>query len=490
VKDVLAYIDKGIERLGGHRLFDWLESDATPLAERLMFLPSVTHLAMGFRDVNKWVLRYPAAVDDMERGINVHTFEDQTHSRLFLEDWRLLGLDRKVDWTAGDTLWWQFLAQPNSAAREHGIYFQAMGIADGGDPLLRYAHGEVGERCARDLFFARVSGIAARLSAETGVELRYLGPHHIDAEGEGAEGVFETQVLDERQRERAIELVDAMFVVFEKAFDAILGYARALAGSGRHPRPGTKEFSAPLGMPGREELLVHPTQESVRRLLSERGERTARHPFFTWLSNRDGRHSALETLRSFYAMWAMDAVGYHDVHHFVVRYPDASSELEHAVNDQVAELTARARLHLADWRRLGLDEVLPWSPGETLEYYYLDPLMDGLRRHRVRTVKLAARHSDPLVRLWLMLAFRDAADLCADGTREMAAEAEAAEGLRLDCLAGRAARHPLRVDLAAHAMTADQREAAMESIESVFAAVDARLESCLEAALSDRFPVR
>jgi hypothetical protein len=93
---VLRYIEQRAQRLHEHRLFDWFASEDVTLSDRLAFLPRLASFVMGFRDINKWVLRYPFASDELERGINLHTFEDQTHSRLFLEDWRKLGLDDRL----------------------------------------------------------------------------------------------------------------------------------------------------------------------------------------------------------------------------------------------------------------------------------------------------------------------------------------------------------------------------------------------------------
>src|SRR3954470_17969499 len=177
--DILGYIETRIAELDRHPLFAWLDDDRTPLKDRLLILPSIATVAIGFRDVNKWVLRYPRAATDLERGINIHTFEDQTHSRLFMEDWRRLGLGGSPGWQASDTLWWLFLAEPNEVSRRHGSYFLALPAADRNDPLLRFAHAEVAERCARDLFFKYASRVAGQLADETGVQCLYLGQHHI-----------------------------------------------------------------------------------------------------------------------------------------------------------------------------------------------------------------------------------------------------------------------------------------------------------------------
>jgi PAS domain-containing protein len=496
MKEMLALIDDKITLLGKHPLFAWLASDETPLRERMMILPGVVNLAMGFRDVNKWVLRYPQASGDLERGINLHTFEDQTHSRLYLEDWRRLGLDRRLGWQAGDTLWWLFLADDTDVARRNDVHFLTLGVADGGDPLLRFAQAEVGERCARDLFFQHVSAVATRLSEKAGIEYLYFGPHHIDAEGEGAEELFETRVLDDTRRERARELVDAMADVFSAAFDSILAYALTYVANGTHPRrPGPRLASLPeTGAEADDEGPVHETQDPVRRLLDERMARTARHPFFGWLHNRGGRVPALGALRRFFPMWVTDVMGRNDLGRHVLCRPRATDEFQAHFDGWADRASVHAAAYLDDWRELGLDELLGWTASDTFEFCYLDRMMDVHRRNKVRMIQLAAGHADPLPRLWLTRALDATARAFTGNTALLAAEVEATTGLRLDYLSG---RHPLPetgktgktgasgAALARLAMTPAQRDAAETMVTTVFDAFDEQLDISLDIALSN-----
>ncbi|MEX2980872.1 hypothetical protein [Streptomyces sp. C36] len=488
MKDLLAYVEQRVAALDGHPLFSWLASDETPLKERLMILPSVATVALGFRDVNKWVLRYPHAADDLERGINVHTFEDQTHSRLFLEDWRRLGLDRRLGWDASDTLWWLFQAETNEVIRGHCMYFLSIAAADRGDPLLRFAHAQVGELCARDLFFTHISAVASRLSDRTGLTMRYFGAHHIEAEGEGAEGVFESLVLDDGRRRRARELADVMVGVFGEILDGIHAYALRHVATGLPPHPPAAPRPAePTGGVTPTTGPVHPTQKPLHHLLHERRARHAAHPFHTWLGHRGGRISALQALQRFLPLWAIDVMGYRDLNRYAIGYAEPASAPERAVNAWADELTARNALFLNDWKQLGLDELLGWNAGDTLEFYYLSRTMDIHRHHRVTTTQLATAHSDPMLRLWLTGAMAAAADVLLDSTRPLAVEAEAATGLRLDYLAGR--RQVAAPHFTHDPVTPDQRDMAAEIIETVFDFMDRQLDLSLDVALSNDFRI-
>lgn len=491
MQEILDYIDTRIVELDRHPLFGWLGDDRTPLKDRLLILPSIATVAIGFRDVNKWVLRYPKAATDLERGINIHTFEDQTHSRLFMADWRRLGLDVGLGWQASDTLWWLFLAEPNEVSRRHGSYFLALPAADGGDPLLRFAQAEVAERCARDLFFKHASRVAAQLADETGVQLLYLGQHHIDAEGEGAESLFETQVLDGPQRERARQLVDAMVAVFSEIFDSMLGYAQVYVATGDRPRRPVSSAAAVGPAAGEGSGLpdgpVHPSQQELLRRLQDRVEGSARHPFGTWLGHRGPRLSAEQALSRFLPMWSVDVVGAHDLARYVLRYPEPGTDEQRALNAWADGWGARSEAFLADWQALKLDERLGWAASETFEFCYLDRLMDTFRRNRVRLLELASTDRDPVVRYWLLAALDAAAGVFATATAPVAAEAEQALDGRLDFLTGRSLRRPPAdvARLAGQPMTDAQRAAAARAIEAVFDAYDEQADLSLDVALSN-----
>jgi hypothetical protein len=509
MEDVLRLVARRQEDLDRHPLFEWMNSAETPILDPLMLLPSMAPFSMGFRDVNKWVFRYPQAANDLERGINIHTFEDQTHSRLFLEDWRRLGLDRRLGWRASDTFWWLFLADVNEVARRNGVYFLSMAIADGKDPLLRFAHSEMMEALGA-VFFRHVSKIAARFTAQTGTDLPYLGPFHLALESGHmeCEDLFERQTLDEPRRARALGLADTMFGLFTDTLDMWFHYAKTFLSTGTVPRPAAGPPLSPAidwpagagpGTRPRTGGPVHPTQAAVQQLLTERTARTAAHPFYTWLHNRGDHISALQALQRFVPMWAMDIMGYRDLNYYAMRYPQPTTDLEHAVNGWTDDLTTHNTLYLNDWHQLNLDELLGWNASDTLQFCYLDPQTDVHRRNIVKFTELAAGHSDPVLRLWLMHALEKSGDAFFTHTQGLAAEVEATTDLRLDYLGDRHdSVHPpspspgapqITVSFKDRRMSPGECDVAAQMIETAFDAVDEQLEISLDVALSNKFGI-
>jgi len=502
MEEVLRWVQKRGAVLNTHPFFEWVESDETPLEARLLFLPCMANFSMGFRDVNKWVLRYPHAENALQRGINIHTFEDQTHSRLYLEDWRRLGLDERLGWRASDTLWWLFLAEANEPARDHGVYLLSMAAADGNDPLLRFAQMEVIEACGA-VFFKRVAQVTQRFTEKTGVVLPYLGMHHLALESGhmDCEDLFESQPLDHERRAQALKLVDTLFDIFTDTFDMWLRYARSHVATGTSPRqPGyqvaTAAPAATGGVRPRVDGAVHDCQHPLQQLLDERRARTAKHPFYAWLNHRGGNITALQALQRFLPMWAMDIMGYRDLNRYAMRYAEPRTELERAVNGWVDDLTTHNILYLKDWQQLRLDELLGWSASDTLEFLFLDSQVDRHRHNIVKFTELAARYPDPLLRLWLMHALEATGEAMFENCRRLVREIEARTDVRLDYLGDRhdivhqaSATTAAPVSFKDLPMTVKQRAVVVRMIETVFDAVDEQLDISLDVALSNRFAI-
>ncbi|GAA0543095.1 hypothetical protein [Actinomadura livida] len=503
MESVLQLVAKRQADLDRHPLFEWMNSGDRAIPDPLLIMPPMATFSMGFRDVNKWVFRYPEAADDLQRGINVHTFEDQTHSRLFLEDWKRLGLNEWLGWTASDTLWWLFRAETNEVAREHGVYFLSMAVADREDPLLRFAQSEMMEALGA-VFFKHASKIAIRFTEQTGVELPYMGPFHVALETGhmDCEDLFVEQRLDERKRTRALDLADTIYRIFTAQLDMWLDYAQKYIDTGNAPRPPARPMidRSAGGGPGPRLVAdgpVHPSQEPLQKLLTARRKRSEAHPFYSWLENRGDRVTALQALQRFIPMWTMDIMGYRDLNRYAMRYAEPVTDLHHAVNSWADDLTTHNTLFFNDWKQLGLDEILGWNSSDTLEFCYLDPQTDVHRRNIVKFTELAVAHDDPVLRLWLMNALETSGEPFFRRTKALADEAEAVTGVRLDYLGDRhEIAHHAPVDAAAPAvhfkdrpLTPAAREVAAHMIETVFDAGDEQLEISLDVALSNKFGI-
>ena len=142
MKKFYQFRDEQRKELEQHDFYSLISSDCIALKDKLLFAPVMAHFIMNFRDMNKWVIRFDNNDNEYKSVINGGTIEDETHSRLFLEDWRKLYIDDKLNWKASDVIYWLFISREMECFRKFGIDFMRLCVDDGGDPILRYSHSE------------------------------------------------------------------------------------------------------------------------------------------------------------------------------------------------------------------------------------------------------------------------------------------------------------------------------------------------------------
>ena len=135
MQEVLAAIARRRAEIDRHPLYRWMESDAVPLEQRFVFAPLFANFILGFRDMNRWFLRYPQPQTPYEEAINHHTVEDEKHSALFLDDWVELGLDVMLGWGVEDTMAWYYAAPETEIFRRYAMRIMQMCVENDDPPL-------------------------------------------------------------------------------------------------------------------------------------------------------------------------------------------------------------------------------------------------------------------------------------------------------------------------------------------------------------------
>lgn len=439
MKHVMQLRDAAQDAVRGHPFFAWLSDDAVPAQDQLAIGPAGALFIMQFRDMNRWVLRFPEPHTEYEWVINLGTLEDEKHSRMFLEDWRKLELDTRLGWRTSDTLWWLFLSPDQETFRRSGIEFIRLVVDDGNDALIRFGHSEAGEATGH-VMLSNTARVAARLSAQTGLEYRYFGPYHLDLESGhvgNTEGVFETVELDAARRERASEACLRMFGIFDRIFDGFLHYAKTYLEAGTVPRRphlpaiARDDWTAPsLTVDSQDHRDIE-----MLHYIEKRKERLRAHPFYEWL--RCDHRSPADKLRQFIPMWVMDILGYRDLTKYALAYAEPATPSEKAVNAWASRLSEHSGLFLSDWDALGLDDLFGHTGSDALEWLFFDTDMDLHRQNMIEFAKIALQHDDPVLRWWMLVALESTGEEFFIQTRPLALAAEAETGGRLDYLAGR-----------------------------------------------------
>jgi hypothetical protein len=505
VKYVIEQIERRKRSVAEHPFYRWLRSDAVPLEDRFIFAPVFVNFIMSFSDMNKWFMRYRAPSNEFERVINRHTFEDETHSRLFIEDWRKLGFDRRLGWTAGDMIGWYFAAPETEIFREYGMEIMKMSTLYE-DPCLRFAFMEAIEACG-NVFFTATAPVADKLNVKSGQVYRYFGDYHLSREvGHIAAGerIFGDVELDEWRKKKASELVDRIFDMFKVENDNLLSYAgRALREGPRRGREGAalrggREDRGSRRSPAsetekRHEPRIAPSNEPVQRLLDERRRGAARHALFQWMQDTDGT-PAEKKLQRIVPLWTPDVMGYKDLNTYALRYKDPADNRERAINRWVTNLTSHHRLFVRDWTELGMDKILGWTASDTLSFYGLSKHTEVQRKSMSSFIKLAFTYPEPALRFWLIEALEASGEAFFYNTSVLARRVESQGPKRLDYLANRHEEaHPaLERDDEADAVAFKSdvlgptgREIAAGMIETVFDCLEEQLSLSLELASRD-----
>jgi hypothetical protein len=491
VLDVIAQRRAEIDR---HPLYRWMESDEAPLEQRFVFAPLFANFILGFRDMNRWFMRYPEPSTRYEEAINHHTEEDETHSALFLDDWAELGLDGLLGWGVEDTMAWYYAAPETEIFRRYAIRIMQMCV-DHRDPLVRFGFMEAIETCGH-VFFGHTAPLAQRLAERTGAALRYFGPYHLSRETGAlidADDLFESAVLTPVQRGTSIRLVHEVFDMFTVKNDHLLAFARRMTGGERVPSPAAELRSraaaaARASAPSEPEaaVVIGPGHGAIAQQLRTRTQRLRAHPFPAWISGGPG--TPADRLEKFLPLWIPDVMGYADLMTYALPFSAPKGPVERALNRRLGLLASHHRLFAEDAAALGLDRRLNWSAGETLRFLGYREETDLQRESLAAFLGAAFRYPSPVVRYWLMEALQASGEAFFQHGGVLARQLEQHTGVRLNYLADRhALAHPSlppdreadAVSFTALPVTPEERAAAIVVVDTVFDRLERQFDQSL-----------
>jgi hypothetical protein len=206
-------------------LFEFLRSESIAPRDRLAFYPCMAPFILAFSDLNRFVLRVEDSSDPCQLLINEHTREDDHHWPWYLEDFAKLGFDRTASVTHTLRTYMKDEAQQN---RMLGVRLAQL-LYDT-TPKEKLVVVEAIEETG-NVLFGLTAKIAARIQAEGGPELRYLGQFHFSREtGHAMHGadhrVLEAIALTEVERVHCLDLAFRVFDMFTDWTSELLAYAR------------------------------------------------------------------------------------------------------------------------------------------------------------------------------------------------------------------------------------------------------------------------
>jgi hypothetical protein len=206
-------------------LFEFLRAESIPPRDRLAFFPCMAPFILAFSDLNRFVLRDEESSDPHQLLINEHTYEDDHHWPWYLEDFTKLGHDRTSSVTQTLRSYMKDDAKTNRM-----LGSRLAQLLHGTTPTEKLVIVEAIEETG-NVLFGLTAKIAARIQADGGPELRYLGQFHFSREtGHAMHGadhrVLEAIALTELQRVRCLDLAFRVFDMFSDWTAELLAFAK------------------------------------------------------------------------------------------------------------------------------------------------------------------------------------------------------------------------------------------------------------------------
>lgn len=417
MKNVFRRIRLRAGELARHSLFAWLARTDVPASQKFVFAPMALDFIMGFRDLNKYYIKYENPSDEREIAINTHAAEDEVHSALLMQDWASLGLDDAFGWAPRDVFWW-LTCDETLGARRVDFELTSM-VFHHSDPLLRFAIIESME-AAGNVFFTRTMPIAEGLAETIGKPLPYFGKFHFDRETGHLQGADERPFLraslDEAALERACSLVDRVFEIFQFHFSTWERFAdeKVRGALSYSPQAAGRASADVLRADDVEDvsrflLLSHPRDlhGDALALATERQrayDELWRSPGYVWI--REAFPGKFRTMmRYFFLQWVVDNWACADYFTFDTVYEDPKTPLERGINRLSEIYASEMQRRYVEWETLDLDTFTGWGARDALQHYWLDERVEGNREVFADLRKLTFRYPKPLHRYWIMKCF-------------------------------------------------------------------------------------
>ncbi len=227
MKEVLELIEQKKQEFRNLQFFEFLQDNSIDPRQRLVWIPCFAHVAMSLAELNKCVLRQEPTDNPVQKIINKHTYEDDSHWIWFLEDIEKLGFNNRLHFIDSITFFW---GEPIQKTRK--LSYQLFSLCNKfNDPILRLIIIEAIEATSNiGLPFTAI--VAQELEKITGKHYLFLNYNHLTVESSHTINIDEIYLfihnlqLTPEQKENAFKIVDIVFLAFSECFDELMIYAQ------------------------------------------------------------------------------------------------------------------------------------------------------------------------------------------------------------------------------------------------------------------------
>lgn len=226
MKKVLTYINQKKKEFAQLPLFEFLQDQTINPRQRLAFAPCIAPFAMSFGELNRNVFRVEPTTDEIQKIINVHTYEDDHHWPWLLSDMEKLRFNPTLSFNQSlEFLWNQQTVNARAAAYYlYNATYQA-------SPVRKFTIIEATESTG-NILLANSAMPARELTRETNDDYEYFGSGHLEVDtghtfcSTESRQVIEAVELSEEERDAALVAVDQTFDVFTNLMNELLAFAQ------------------------------------------------------------------------------------------------------------------------------------------------------------------------------------------------------------------------------------------------------------------------
>ncbi|HEX8818289.1 MAG TPA: hypothetical protein VF794_00050 [Archangium sp.] len=226
MKSILDRIEQKKSELAQSPFLSFIQDSAISARKRFAFVPCIAPFAMGYTDINKFILRDDASADPLQQVINTHTREEDSHWRMYLTDLRTLNMNVSMDMANSLKMLWG----DHCRMTRQLVYELSALVIQYQDPRMRLLMVEAIEGTA-EVAFEFFTKAASEFEKQTGRKLHYFGMTHEEMEAnhaiskESSEDLLSTLELSAQEEQQVLEAVDRVYAHFGMMFDELLAYA-------------------------------------------------------------------------------------------------------------------------------------------------------------------------------------------------------------------------------------------------------------------------
>ncbi len=208
-----------------HPFFDFLRDTTISPIQRLAWIPCAAPLIMGFADLNRFVFYDGNLKHPIQKLINIQAEEEGEHWIWFLEDMKTLGFNKYQNLVESINFLWS-----NQTIKSRQLCSRVSQYIYNADPVIKLVAVETME-ATWHVALPITMLISQEIKEKQQKNLHFFGNSHYDAEmnhtidSNQAVDVIKSMNLSERQRQKAVEIVENIFDDFYDCVDEFLAFA-------------------------------------------------------------------------------------------------------------------------------------------------------------------------------------------------------------------------------------------------------------------------